>query len=275
MPKASLALVDARTVRAAYLDLRTREGFRVADHTVDADSATSRACVTLLRAAGQARRRLHPYVSLNGEAPKALEATGSQICVEGLDHGQRYKLSLRCACRRRFSTNCWNRMSISTSIFPIVPPWCASPATACVAVHRAPRHPDRFGQYLERQPETLPGRRPRHRPPMTSSQFSPSSTATAPTASRTKAEELACSIDDAGNHYEVVTSSRSTAWPLKRKPGVYAICRKPAYPASPTGGTAGATQWFFVDIGLATYSGSDGLNAFLPACWRARSRSAA
>lgn len=38
--KASLELVQAKTVETAYLDLKARQGFRVTGHTVDADSAS-------------------------------------------------------------------------------------------------------------------------------------------------------------------------------------------------------------------------------------------
>ena len=71
--KASLVLVDARTVRAAYLDLRTREGFRVTDHTVDADSATPRACVTFSE----------PLVKLGVDRRAVAEALGMAIYMGG------------------------------------------------------------------------------------------------------------------------------------------------------------------------------------------------
>ncbi|HMF68292.1 MAG TPA: PAN domain-containing protein, partial [Phyllobacterium sp.] len=93
--KASLALVNAKPVEAAYLDLRSRQGFRVTNHTIDADSANPRACVQFSDPLVKMGTDYTPFVTLNGAAPKALEAKGSEICVEGLEHGQRYKLALR------------------------------------------------------------------------------------------------------------------------------------------------------------------------------------
>ncbi len=93
--KASLALVNAKPVEAAYLDLRSRQGFRVTNHTIDADSVNPRACVQFSDPLVKMGTDYTPFVTLNGTAPKALEAKGSEICVEGLEHGQRYKLALR------------------------------------------------------------------------------------------------------------------------------------------------------------------------------------
>lgn len=92
--KASLALVGAKDVQAAYLQLKSTQGFRVTEHTVDADSATPRACVTFSEALVKTTDYT-PFVMLNGEAPKALEAKNKQICVEGLTHGQTYKIGFR------------------------------------------------------------------------------------------------------------------------------------------------------------------------------------
>ncbi|OWK22659.1 hypothetical protein AJ87_43595 [Rhizobium yanglingense] len=92
--KASLALASSREIQAAYLKLKSEQGFRITEHNVDADSATPRACVTfsesLVKTVDYA-----PFVTLNGQAPKALEAKDKQICVEGLGHGETYKISFR------------------------------------------------------------------------------------------------------------------------------------------------------------------------------------
>ncbi len=93
--KASLALMSARTVQAAYNDLRDRQGFRITGNTVDNDSANPRACVQFSEPLVKAGVDYAPFVVLDGKAPKAMEAKDNQICVEGLTHGQRYKLSLR------------------------------------------------------------------------------------------------------------------------------------------------------------------------------------
>ncbi len=92
--KASLALTSSRKVQAAYLKLKSEQGFRITEHNVDADSATPRACVTFSESLVKTVDYT-PFVTLNGQAPKALEAKDKQICVEGLGHGETYKISFR------------------------------------------------------------------------------------------------------------------------------------------------------------------------------------
>ncbi|MGY3611713.1 hypothetical protein ACWGRJ_48650, partial [Bradyrhizobium sp. Lot11] len=66
----------------------------ITEHTVDADSANPRACVTFSEALIKTTDYT-PFVTLNGAAPKALETKDKQICVEGLTHGESYKIAFR------------------------------------------------------------------------------------------------------------------------------------------------------------------------------------
>ena len=113
---------NSKTVQAAYADLRSRQGFRVIGNTIDTDSATPRACVQFSEPLVKSGVDYTPFVTLDGAAPKALEAKDDQICVEGLTHGQRYKLvaARRPALLGRRSR--WKRRSISTSTSRIAPP---------------------------------------------------------------------------------------------------------------------------------------------------------
>ncbi|PHP67666.1 hypothetical protein CSC94_08185 [Zhengella mangrovi] len=92
--KASLALAEDEQVRADYADLRARKGFRVVDNTVDADTATPRACLqlseNLVKGVDYA-----PYIRLNGGEAPAFDAQGREICINGLKHGERYAVTLR------------------------------------------------------------------------------------------------------------------------------------------------------------------------------------
>lgn len=93
--KESLALTDNAQTKAAYADLRTRQGFRVINNTVDTDSVSPRACVQFSELLVKNGVDYSSFITLDGAAPKAIEAKGSEICVEGLTHGQRYKIALR------------------------------------------------------------------------------------------------------------------------------------------------------------------------------------
>lgn len=93
--KASLDLKDDVAIRSAYLGLRARQGFRVVNHTIDSDSATPRACVEFSEPLVKSGADYASFVTLDGAAPKAVEAKDRQICIEGLTHGQRYKIAFR------------------------------------------------------------------------------------------------------------------------------------------------------------------------------------
>lgn len=93
--KASLALVASPRVEADYADLKARKGFRVIDHSIDADNASPRVCIQLSEELVKSGVDYGAYVQLNSGPAPALEAKGRQICVEGLAHGEHYNVTLR------------------------------------------------------------------------------------------------------------------------------------------------------------------------------------
>ncbi|WP_242220133.1 alpha-2-macroglobulin family protein [Shinella zoogloeoides] len=93
--KASLEQEEDVAVRSAYVSLRTRQGFRIVNHTIDSDSANPRACVEFSEPLVKSGADYASFVTLDGAAPKAVEAKDRQICVEGLSHGQHYKIAFR------------------------------------------------------------------------------------------------------------------------------------------------------------------------------------
>lgn len=93
--KASLALQSSPAVNAAYEALRARKGFRVVDNTIDSDSASPRACIQFSEALMKSGIDYASFVTVDDKAPKAIEAKDRQICVEGLEHGKTYRISLR------------------------------------------------------------------------------------------------------------------------------------------------------------------------------------
>ncbi|MET0605367.1 MAG: MG2 domain-containing protein, partial [Beijerinckiaceae bacterium] len=93
--KASLAVADNPRVRQAYQELRESKGFRMTDYKVDADGATPRICFDFSEPLARGRVDFAPFVSVSGVANPAVNAEGSQLCVEGLKHGERYTVALR------------------------------------------------------------------------------------------------------------------------------------------------------------------------------------
>ncbi len=90
----SLELREVADVRGQYERLRDQYGFRVLDYTVDADTASPRACFQFSEDL-PARTDFSPYVVLAGTDKPALSVAEKQLCVEGLQHGEQYTVTLR------------------------------------------------------------------------------------------------------------------------------------------------------------------------------------
>jgi alpha-2-macroglobulin len=90
----SLELREAADVRGQYERLRDQYGFRVLDYSVDADTASPRACFQFSEDL-PARTDFSPFVVLAGTDKPALSVADKQLCVEGLKHGESYAVTLR------------------------------------------------------------------------------------------------------------------------------------------------------------------------------------
>jgi alpha-2-macroglobulin len=90
----SLELREVADVRGQYERLREQHGFRVLDYSVDADTASPRACFQFSEGL-PLRTDFSPFVVLAGTDKPALTAAEKQLCVEGLQHGESYTVTLR------------------------------------------------------------------------------------------------------------------------------------------------------------------------------------
>jgi len=90
----SLELREVADVRGLYERLREQHGFRVLDYSVDADTSSPRACFQFSEDLPP-RADFSPFVALAGTDKPALTAAEQQLCVEGLQHGQSYTVTLR------------------------------------------------------------------------------------------------------------------------------------------------------------------------------------
>ena len=90
-----LELRETADVRALYEKMREDHGFRLLDYTVDADSASPRACFQFSEELPNKRTDFSPFVAIAGQDKLALSADDKQLCVEGLKHGERYSVTLR------------------------------------------------------------------------------------------------------------------------------------------------------------------------------------
>jgi uncharacterized protein YfaS (alpha-2-macroglobulin family) len=91
----SLDLREVADVRQQYERMREDHGFRLLDYSVDADASSPRACFQFSEDLPGRRADLSPFVSVSGQDRPAVSVDRRQICVEGLKHGERYTIMLR------------------------------------------------------------------------------------------------------------------------------------------------------------------------------------
>src|SRR5262249_26020377 len=88
----------AADLRGQYERLREQYGFRVLDYSIDADTASPRACFQFSEEL-PARTDFAPFIVVAGVDKPALSAAEKQLCVEGLKHGDTYSVTLPCPRR--------------------------------------------------------------------------------------------------------------------------------------------------------------------------------
>lgn len=263
--KASLELVTAKTVQAAFNDLRARKGFRVVSHTVDADSLTPRACVEFSDPLVKRGVDYTPFVTLDGSAPKAVEAKDNQICVEGLTHGQRYKLALRAGLPSSVEENLEAQVDLEVYVKDrsaavrftgdnFVLPSTARRGIPIVSVNTESAKLELY-RIGDRNVAPL----------LAASQFLTQLDGYGADRIESESGELIWqgTIDIASElNKDVITSFPVDEALPKRRPGIYVMTAAVANATNEDWNTR-ATQWFVVsDIGLSTFAGTDGLHVF-------------
>jgi alpha-2-macroglobulin len=263
--KASLALVASPAVQAAYADLKARKGFRVVDHSVDADTLSPRVCVQFSEALVKSGVDYGPFVTVDDQAAKAIEAKDKQICVEGLDHGARYRVALRAGLPSAVGEVLESPVLLNVYVRDRAPSAHFTgdnfvlPSTARRGIPVVTVNTDQVKVALYRVGDRALAQL------LSGSQF----------LSQLDAYSLSTVENDLGApvwkgtldvasdlNKDVVTSFPVDEALPERKPGVYVLTAVPASARDDDGSTR-ATQWFVVsDIGLSTYAGDDGLNVF-------------
>ncbi len=93
--RAALDLRETADLRARYEKLRGEHGFRVLDYTVDSDAISPRACFQFSEDLPGKRTDFSPFVAIEGIDKPAISVNEKQLCIEGLQHGERYSVILR------------------------------------------------------------------------------------------------------------------------------------------------------------------------------------
>jgi alpha-2-macroglobulin len=93
--KISLALQDDSSVRQAHDALHAERGFRVVNYAIDNETATPRLCIEFSESLKRGDVDFSKFVSVGGKDPRSVNAEGNQLCIDGLQHGERYEINLR------------------------------------------------------------------------------------------------------------------------------------------------------------------------------------
>ena len=264
--RASLALVDATDVREAYEQLRAEQGFRMTDYATDSDVAQPRVCVRFSENLARGETDFSKFVSVNGRDPEAVSPEGSQLCIEGVRHGERYEIALR------------------AGLPSDVDEQLLKPVTLAVYV------PDRKPMvHFTGRAYVLPSRGQQGIPLVAINtskveievyRIGDRSLATAlnngnfdrqlrgyefgELKERTGSQVFTGSLDVSSKLNQEVT----VAFPVNEaigtlQPGAYAMIARPSE-ANTQAWDEQATQWFIVsDLGLTAFSGDDGVHAFV------------
>ena len=90
----SLSLSASPDTEAALKRAISLYGFRIVDHSVDSDAARPRVCVEFSEPLIKGAVDYAPFVRVEG-ADLPVESVDRQLCIDGVQHGQRYAFTLR------------------------------------------------------------------------------------------------------------------------------------------------------------------------------------
>ena len=263
----SLELREAADIRAEYEKLRGEQGFRLLDYSVDSDSASPRVCFQFSEDLAK-RTDFAPFAAMAGVDKPALSTEDRQLCVEGLKHGERYNISLRAglpsAVKETLSKSAEFNIYVRDR-----KPFVRFTGRAYVL----PRTGQRGIPIVSVNTQTVQvqifriGDR-NLLSTVTGSDFQRS-------FSRYELDDLANNTGAKVWTGDLTTENTlnadvTTAFPVDQavgdlQPGVYAMVAEPKGPiANDDDSGQLATQWFIVsDLGLAAYSGNDGIHVFV------------
>lgn len=91
----SLALVSNAGLENRLEKVVAEHGFRVVSHEVDSEAAQPRICAVFSDPLPSGDTDLSSYVSVAGTERLAVERDSNQVCLEGVEHGARYHITLR------------------------------------------------------------------------------------------------------------------------------------------------------------------------------------
>ncbi|MEP3279346.1 MAG: alpha-2-macroglobulin family protein [Stappiaceae bacterium] len=93
--RAALAVEDDPNLRARYDQLIAEHGFRILSHQVDSNAVSPRICLLFSEKLQKSDATLADFIKVAGEGVTTVDVDDTQICVDGVAHGQRYIIKVR------------------------------------------------------------------------------------------------------------------------------------------------------------------------------------
>ncbi|APH73049.1 alpha-2-macroglobulin family protein [Aquibium oceanicum] len=261
----SIALVTSVETLQRYADLKSQWGFRVIEHTVDSDNASPRVCVQFSEELAKSGIDYAQFVSVDNAPTTAVEKGDRELCVEGLEHGGRYRIVIRQGLPAAIGEVIGEPVALDIYIRDRSPSLRFTgdnfvlPNSARRGIPVVSVNTDKADIALYRIGDRSLSRL------LTQSQF----------LRQLDAYEIGSIADDLGEpvfkgsldikselNEEVVTAFPVDEAIPERKPGVYVMTATPEGDRRESWDSR-ATQWFVIsDIGLVTFAGNDGLSVF-------------
>ena len=269
--RASLGIKEDPQTRAAYERLRTEHGFRILDYKVDSDAAAPRVCFTFSESL-LPKTDYTPYVAVSGAANAAVTAEGSQVCVDGLKHSERYAFVVRQGLPSSVGESLLKSADYEVYVRDRSPqvrftgrnyvlPRTGQAGVPLVSVNAAKLDVEvlRIGDR---------GLLPALRSEEFLSQLSGSTARTIADQKGQRVWKGTLDTAKAETNREAVTAFPVLQAVGKLEPGLYLMLAKPTGTTDSSedeygGYEAQATQWFVVsDLGLTAFKGRDGVHVF-------------
>ncbi|MGQ7793279.1 alpha-2-macroglobulin family protein [Faunimonas sp. B44] len=93
--RASLSLRGDANLASRLDEMVAQHGFRITEHRIESDAAAPRICLVFSDALPAGRADLPDFIQVEGGSGIAVEAEGQQICMDGVEHGARYRITAR------------------------------------------------------------------------------------------------------------------------------------------------------------------------------------
>ena len=266
--RSSLTLVDDATVREAYEQLKATHGFRITDYKVDNEAEKPRLCIQFSERLAGGSIDFTKFVSVGGKDPDSVAAEGSQLCLDGLEHGKRYEVLVRAGLPSIVGEDLPKQSELAVYVrdrsaaVRVTGKAYVLPSRGQQGIPITTINTDKVAVEIYRigdrglVPELGRGEGMRALNTWSLEQI----------RDRSGARVYQGTLDVATKLNQEVT----TAVPVGEavgtlKPGVYALIAKPEKGgASEEGGGELATQWFIIsDLGLTAFSAENGVHAFV------------